>query len=59
MGGLDVRYVRRLPAALLPVLAVSAGLGCVIAGVYLLSGLAVALIVGGGLSVVAGLLVDV
>jgi len=41
------------------VLAVSAGLGCVIAGVYLLSGLAVALIVGGGLSVVAGLLVDV
>ena len=48
---------RALPA-LMALLAV-AGAASVVAGVYLLLGLAVALIVGGGASVAAGLLVDV
>lgn len=49
---------RPSPAVLMGIL-VAAGFGCAIAGVYLLLGLAVALIVGGAAAVVLGLLADV
>lgn len=50
---------KRLPAQLVPVVAVLAGLSSLLAGVYLLAGLPVALIVGGVLATAVGLLVDV
>lgn len=49
---------RPSPAVLLALLVVL-GAGCALAGVYLLFGLAVALVVGGVAAVALGLLVDV
>lgn len=50
--------LKRLPMALLPALAVLAGFGCAVAGLYLLAGLAVTLLAAGVVVVVAGLVVD-
>lgn len=52
-------HLKHLPATTLPVLLVVPGLGCAVAGLYLLGGLAVTLLVGGCVAVAAGLLVDV
>lgn len=49
----------RVPVTVLPVVAVLAGFGCAVAGLYLLAGLAVALLVAGVVVLVAGLVVDV
>lgn len=54
-----MKHLRRVPPILLPVSLVLAGAAASIAGVYLLLGLAAALITGGAAAVVAGLLVDV
>lgn len=51
--------VKRIPATALPILAVLAGFGCVVAGLYMLLGLAPTLIAGGIVLAAAGLLVDV
>lgn len=52
-------HIKHIPAALLPLALVLLGVVSALAGVYLLAGLAVTLIVGGTLAVAAGLLVDV
>ncbi len=54
-----MNHIKRIPLAVLPILLVVAGAGAVVVGVHLLFGLAFALIVGGILAAVAGLLVDV
>lgn len=54
-----MKHIRRFPVAVLPVLAVLGGLAAAVAGVYLLLGLAAALIAGGATAVAGGLLVDV
>lgn len=51
--------LKRPSAAFLVALLVLAGFACALAGVYLLTGLAVSLIVGGVAAVAFGLLVDV
>ena len=51
--------LRRIPASLLVVVAVLAGFTAALAGLYLLAGLAVTLLVGGCAVVAAGLLVDI
>lgn len=51
--------LKRPSPALLLALLVLVGFGAVLVGVYLLAGLAVTLIVGGGAAVAFGLLVDV
>ena len=53
-----MKHIRRIPLAVIPVFFVLAGLAAVIAGVYLLAGLPVALIAGGCLSTAGGLLAD-
>ncbi|MGD9693925.1 MAG: hypothetical protein AB7G17_14395 [Phycisphaerales bacterium] len=54
-----MRHVKRIPGLTVAVLLVLLGVVSVLTGVYLLTGLAVTLIVGGVLAVAAGLLVDV
>lgn len=54
-----MKHIRRIPLAAVPVLAVLAGLAAIVAGVYLLFGLPVALIAAGCLATAGGLLVDV
>jgi len=51
--------MKRIPPVALTATLALAGFGSLLAGVYLLAGLAVALIVGGALATAAGLLVDV
>ncbi len=52
-------HFKQVPAPLLLTLLALLGVGAVVAGVYLIWGLAVALIVGGVIAAAAGLLVDV
>lgn len=52
-------HFKHIPAPLLLALLVLAGLTAAVAGVYLIWGTAVALIVGGIVATTAGLLVDV
>lgn len=52
-------HFKRIPITLLPLVLVLLGVAAVLAGAYLLTGLAVTLVVGGTLAVAAGLLVDV
>jgi hypothetical protein len=52
-------HFKQIPVALLLLLLVLIGVIAAIAGVYLLQGLAVALIVGGVTAAATGLLVDV
>lgn len=51
--------LKRLPVSLLPALAVLAGFGLAVAGLYMLTSFAVTLLVAGVVLVVAGLVVDV
>lgn len=51
--------LKRLPVAVLPVLAMLLGFGCAVAGLYLLAGLAVTLLVSGVVIVAGALVVDV
>jgi hypothetical protein len=55
----DVTRVKRLPLDLVPVLVVLLGLGLALGGLYMLTGLAVTMIVAGVVLVVGGLVVDV
>lgn len=50
--------IKRIPGTLWAVLLVAGGLAAALAGVYLLAGLAVSLIVGGVIAAALGLLVD-
>lgn len=59
MGGVDVKHIKRIPAVAWSAFLVLAGAGSALAGVYLLTGLAVTLIVGGVAATALGLLVDV
>lgn len=54
-----MKHLKRIPTIVLPALLVLAGSVAALAGVYLLLGLAAALITGGVAGVAAGLLVDV
>jgi hypothetical protein len=54
----DVTRLKRLPADLLTTLVVVAGFGLAVAGLYLLAGLAVTLLVSGVVVAAAGLVVD-
>ena len=51
--------VRRLPADVAAAVVVLVGFGCAVAGLYLLAGVAVTLLVAGVVLVVGGLVVDV
>jgi len=55
----DVSHFKQIPPVVLTTTLTLAGFGSLLAGVYLLAGLAVALIVGGALATAVGLLVDV
>lgn len=59
MGVLRVKLLKPLPLPLLMVALVLVGLGCVLAGVYMLTDVPVTLIVGGVAAVAFGLLADV
>lgn len=50
--------LKRLPVALVPAAAVFAGFGCAVAGLYLLAGLGVTLLVAGVTVAVAGMVID-
>lgn len=51
--------LKRLPVTVVPAMAVLTGFGLAVAGLYLLAGLAVTLLVAGVALVAAGLVVDV
>jgi len=55
----DVKHFKRIPRVVWPALLVVVGFCSVAAGVYLLAGLAVTLLVVGVAAVALGLLVDV
>jgi hypothetical protein len=52
-------HFKHIPVALLPLALLLLGVAAVLAGAYLLTGLAVTLVVGGIVAAAAGLLVDV
>lgn len=52
-------HFKQIPVALLPLFLTLVGVGAVVTGVYLIWGVAVALIVGGTVGAATGLLVDV
>lgn len=54
-----MKHIKRIPAVAWSAFLVLAGAGSALAGVYLLTGLAVTLIVGGVAATALGLLVDV
>lgn len=51
--------VKHLPASLVAALAVLVGFGCAVAGLFLLAGLGVTLLVAGAVVAAAGLVADV
>jgi hypothetical protein len=55
---MDMTHVKRIPPVVLTILLVLGGLAAVLAGVYMLAGLAVTLLAGGAAVMAAGLLVD-